>query len=67
MKDKDGNMRYGCTVVEATDSGEEKKCPCREYCNNGTDNVCEVCGHQVVHHTTTKSKPVWLSLKTKSL
>jgi hypothetical protein len=60
MKDADGTMRYGCMIVETNISGEEKKCACREYSNNQADNRCEVCDHLAVHHTNTKTKPVWL-------
>ena len=50
MKDVDGTPRYHCVVVARDISGEEKKCPCIEYSNNGQDNKCEVCQHLAVFH-----------------
>ncbi len=60
MKDVDGTPRYHCVVVARDISGEEKKCPCIEYSNNGQDNKCEVCQHLAVFHAPKKVTPVWL-------
>jgi hypothetical protein len=33
----DGTMRYNCMFVETNSTGEEKKCSCTEYSNNGVN------------------------------